>query len=139
MEREALIEEARKFRGLGRYNDALVRFEGALQEHRHDLGLAVTVAAMMMEQGLLGDCHDRLTELEGELDRQREDPGDIAVFDMIMACSTAVATAKFTEPMARATAVYERCIVGRPVDAFDKKLVSQTPLLTMSNWNIEWK
>ena len=124
MERKALIEEARKFRDLGRYNEAIVRFEGALRERRDDLGLAVTVAAMNMEQGLLGDCHDRLAELEGKLDRQREDPGDIAVFDMIMALSTAVAKVKFTEPMERATTVYERCIVGRSVDAFDWKLVS---------------
>jgi hypothetical protein len=124
MEGKALIEEARKFRDLGRYNEAIVRFEGALREYRHDFGLAVTVAAMNMEQGLLGDCRDRLAKLEGELDRQREDPGDIAVFDMLMALSTAIATVKFTEPMERATAVYERCIVGRPVEAFDRKMVS---------------
>lgn len=124
-----LAKEAQCQRDLGFLSEASRLFDLAISEDPDNVLLVLEAAGNKTSQRLLGDAHAMLL---AQRDRMQSmistlDPLHIALFDTFMALSTCTMTAKFEEPLRRAVEHYTAYAKDKPVESFDKHVVSYTP------------
>lgn len=124
------LKEARSLRDLGFLNDANHHFDLALSEDPDNLLLILEAAGNKTSQRLLGDAHTMLSAYEARVDRASPDldPLHVALFDSFMAWSTCTMTAKFKEPLRRASQCYTTYVLDQPVESFNKHIVCRVPI-----------
>jgi tetratricopeptide (TPR) repeat protein len=121
--RSKLIEEARRFRDLGRYIEARNLYRKAANVE-NDLLLSLEVSGMLMEQGLVAVSLDKVNSA---LTRFRQDTSDevaLALAEMLQSFGVAATTMQFSEPLRIGTGIYKKYLLNLPVHQYQKTHVS---------------
>jgi hypothetical protein len=120
----ANLLEARRLGDLGFYKDAAKFYAAAEAEYPvPPLSLLIEVSGFNMEQGLVGVVADRLKSRADQTDRSKEEPLQLAVFDLLSASVEAFSTVRLAYPLAKAVSVFNEHLQDKAVGEYDKQRV----------------
>lgn len=126
--RQSKIHEAQRLRDLGFYNDASVLYEQLAATEPQNCSILLEWAAMNMEQGLIGDCKDKLKILGALLQQKDADGKFAAIYEMLLATVTGVGELKFSGPMETLERIFHEELASRSIEDYDKRAVTITLL-----------
>lgn len=131
--------EARRLQNLGFFKDAAKYYGLAEAEHSvPQLWLVLEISGVNLEQGLVGVVLDRLVATTDHIDRDREEPLALALFDLLWAKVEALSTVLFTQALRKAVKVFEEHLRGRDPADYDSKRVcwSHTECIGIAKANV---
>lgn len=116
--------EARRLGDLGYYKDAAKFYAAAEAEHSPpQLSLILEVCGFNLEQGLVGMALDRLNSTTDLIDRTKEEPLQLATFDLLSAYVGALSSVRFTRPLEKAIGVFNEQLLGKSIEEYEKRRV----------------
>ena len=119
----ANLKEAQRLRDLGYYRKALVFYEEAERERR-SLLVAVEIASMHLEQGLLKDGINKIQVSFNTFCESTEDRVVMAMGEILQQFAMAFSTGQFTRHLEAGERLFNELLRGRPPQKLDKRMLS---------------
>lgn len=117
------VKEAQELRDLGFYTRALDSYREA-EEEKGSFMLAAEISATMIEQGCFKSGFEKINAAIEMFSDGMEDKVELALVQMMRECAKANITGQFSSALAAATRLYNDHLLHRPVEDYEKRLVS---------------
>jgi predicted Zn-dependent protease len=118
-----LQREAQTSWKLGRYAEAHLQFKKAL-ENTDSLSIAVDAAGMFMEQGCAQRALETIDDGLNRLSERTVEQDVVATAEALQAATTAMCTARFSDPLKTFERLYYQHKLGTSVEQCNNRLVS---------------
>jgi hypothetical protein len=120
----ANLLQARRLGNLGFYKDAAGLYAAAEAEHPHPpLLLHIEISGHLIEQGLVGAAVDKCKSRVAQMNRDQEEPLQLALLDLLLASVEMYSTVRLANPLERAVSVFNEHLRDRAIEEYDKQTV----------------